>query len=98
MLEGFCSEPHPEEQIVINSNGLILCLRLADIEWLETADNCVLLHLGKETHVLRCSLAAVTAKLPTDWFVRLNPWVLVNRRHIKRLVPMSHGGCAAARG
>ena len=93
VLEGFCPEPRPEEQIVVNSNGLMLCLRLADIEWLKAANNCVALHVGKETHVLRETLAAVAAKLPANRFLRINPSTLVNTRQIKELHPISHGNC-----
>lgn len=93
VLEGFCPEPRPEEQIAVNSNGLMLFLRLADIEWLEAADNCVALHVGKETHVLRDTLAVMAAKLPADLFLRINASVLVNSREIKELQPLSPGKC-----
>ena len=72
LLEGFCPEPCQEEQIAVNDNGLILFLRLADIEWVEAADNCVELHVGQQTHRLRDTLAAVAAKLPPDRFLRIS--------------------------
>ena len=78
LLEGFCPEPRQEEQIAVNSNGLMLFLRLADIEWVKTADDCVELHVGSETHQVRSTLAAVAAKLPPDRFLRLNASTLVN--------------------
>lgn len=88
VLDGFCPEPRPEERIALNSNGRLLLLRLADIDWLEAADQCVALHVGKETHVLNDTLAAVMAKLPSNRFLRISPSVLVNLRQIKRLRPM----------
>ena len=93
MLEGFCPEPHPEEQIAVNFNGLMLFLRLADIEWLEAADNCVALHVGQETHVLRDTLAAIVAKLPPGRFLRIGPRTLVNVQQIKDLRPLRHRRC-----
>ena len=93
MLEGFCPEPHPEEQIAVNSQGLMLFLRLADIEWLEAADNCVALHVGKETHVLRETLGALVAKLPPGRFLRIGPRTLVNVQQIKDLQPLRHRRC-----
>jgi two-component system LytT family response regulator len=93
VLEGFCPEPRLEEQIVVNANGLMLCLRLADIEWLEAGGNCVSLHVGKETHVLRDTLAAVAAKMPAGCFLRINSSTLVNCKQIKGLQPMSNGKC-----
>jgi two-component system LytT family response regulator len=82
LLEGFCPEPSQEEQIAVNSNGLMLFLRLADIEWMETADNCVKLRVGKQTHRLRDTLAVVAAKLPPGRFLRISRSTLVNVEHI----------------
>jgi two-component system LytT family response regulator len=94
VLDGFCPEPHPEEQIALNRNGLMLFLRLADIEWLEAADNRVALHVGRETYVLRETLAALVAKLPPGRFRRIAPCTLVNVAQIKELQPLRHRRCA----
>jgi two-component system LytT family response regulator len=93
MLEGFCPEPLQEVQIAVNSNGHMLFLRLADVEWLEAVDNCVAMHFGKQTHLLRETLAAVAAKLPPDRFLHISSSTLVNRAQIKELQPMLHGRC-----
>ena len=93
MLEGFCPETCQEEQIALNSNGLMLFLRLADVEWLEAADGCVALHIGKETHVLRETLAALVTKLPAGRFLRIGPRTLVNVQQIKDLQPLRHRRC-----
>jgi DNA-binding LytR/AlgR family response regulator len=93
VLEGFCREPHPEERIALNSKGLMLFPRLADIEWLETVGPSVVLHVGKETHVLAGTLAAVAAKLPARRFLRASPSVLVNGWQIRKLRSALHGQC-----
>ena len=83
LLEGFCPEPSQEEQIAVNSNGLMLFLRLADIEWMETADTGVKLRIGKQTHRLRDTLEALAAKLPPGRFLRISRSTLVNIEHLK---------------
>jgi len=93
LLEGFCPEPLQEEQVAVNSNGLMVFLRLADVEWLEAVENCVALHVGKQTHLLRETLATVAAKLPPDRFLHIGPSTLVNRSQIKELQPLFHGRC-----
>ena len=93
-MEGFCPEPRQEEQIAVNSNGLMLFLRLADIEWLEAVDNGVALHVGKQTHVLHETFAAVAAKLPSGRFLCISPSTLVNLAQIKELRTLFHGRCA----
>ncbi len=69
----------------MNSNGQMLFLRLADIEWVHAADWGVELRLGRQTHRLRDTFAAVAAKLPPDRFLCLNPRLLVNIKRLKEL-------------
>ena len=66
----------------MNSNGIMLFLRLADIEWMETADNGVKLRIGRQTHRLRDTLEALAAKLPPGRFLRISRSTLVNREHV----------------
>jgi two-component system LytT family response regulator len=91
LLEGFCTEQGQEEQIAVNSKGLILFLRVADIEWVAAADDCVEVHLGQQTHQVRNTLAAVAAKLPLDRFLRISPSTLVNIQQISELRRKPHG-------
>ena len=93
LLEGFCPEPRHEEQIAVNSNGLMLFLRLADIEWVQAAGSWVELHVGQKTHLLRATLSAVATKLPPDRFLSISPSMLVNIEQIKELRPMLDGEC-----
>ena len=72
----------------MNSKGLMLSLRLAEVDWMEAADNCVKLHVGKHTHQLRDTLAVVTAKLPPGRFLRLTRSTLVNIEQIVGLQRM----------
>ena len=87
-LEGFGPEPSQEELIAVSSKGQMLCVRLADIGWMEGADDCVKLHVGKHTHRLRDTLAAVAAKLPPGRFLRISRSMLVNIEQIKGLQQM----------
>ena len=93
VLEGFCPEPHAEEQIAVNANGLMLFLPVADIEWLEATGSGVALHDGHQTHELSETLAAIVAKLPPGRFRRLGARTLVNIHQIADMQPMRHGRC-----
>jgi len=93
VLEGFCPEPLSEEHIAVNSGGLMLFLRLADVEWLDAIGGCVTLHIGGQTHVIRETFASVVAKLPRSSFRRLGPRTLVNVGHIQELRPLRHRRC-----
>jgi len=91
LLEGFCPEPLQEEHFAVNANGLMLFVRLEDVEWLEAEGNSVALHVGQQTHRLPCTLAAIEAKLVPDGFLRIAPSALVNVKQIRELRPMLHG-------
>ncbi len=88
MLDGFCPDPSQEEQVAVNPNGLMLSVRLADIEWMEAADDCVKLHVGRHTQRLRDTLAVLAAKLPPGRFLRINRSTLVNIEQIQGLQRM----------
>ncbi len=66
----------------------MLSLRLADIGWMESAEEGVKLHVGKHTHRLRDTLAAVAAKLPPGRFLRISRSTMVNIEQIKGLQQM----------
>ena len=88
LLDGFCPDPSQEEQVAVNPNGLMLSVRLADIEWIEAADDCVKLHVGRHTHRLRDTLAVLAAKLPPGRFLRISRSTLVNLEQLQGLQRM----------
>jgi hypothetical protein len=78
LLEGFCPEPGSDEQIALNSEGQLLLLRLADVNWLEGAEDRVVLHFGSKSHPLNEPLASIAAKLPLDRFAWVGVSTLLN--------------------
>jgi len=91
LLEGFCPEPRLEEQLALNAGGLLLLLRLADIDLLQAGADGVALHVGREVYCLSDSLDAVAAKLPPGLFLRMGISVLVNVRQVKGLRRLCQG-------
>jgi hypothetical protein len=88
LLEGFCPESSQGELIAVNSKGQMISLRLSEIEWMEAADSCVKLHVGRHIHHLRDTLAAAVANLPPGRFLRINRSTLVNIEQITGLQRM----------
>jgi len=83
--------PKPAERIAVKANGRILFLALTDVDWVEAADNYVILHAGNDSHVLRETMTRLEAKLPADRFLRISRSTIVNVLQIKELHPMFHG-------
>jgi two-component system LytT family response regulator len=56
-----------------------------EIDWIEAAGNYVLLHVGRENHILRETMSALEAQLPPDLFLRVSRSAIVNLRRVKEL-------------
>jgi two-component system LytT family response regulator len=79
------------DRLAVKSEGRVLLLRTQDIDWVEAADNYVNLHVGKESHLLRETMNALEARLPSGRFLRISRSTMVNVERIKELQPMFHG-------
>ena len=83
-------QPAPE-RLVVKTAGRFSFVRIKDIDWIEAAGNYVRLHLGKEDHLLRESMAALETKLDAHSFVRIHRSTIVNLERIRELQPTFHG-------
>ncbi len=91
LLSSVRQEPKSAERIAIKSNGRIVFVRLADIDWAEAADNYVNLHVGQDSHLFRETMNALETRLSPKRFVRISRSAMVNIEQIKELQPMFHG-------
>jgi len=60
-----------------------LCLRHADILWIEAAGDYMCVHTLTETHILRSTLAQLERQLSHQHFVRVSRSALVNWQNVK---------------
>ena len=88
--EHFTGRKHLD-RLVVKSGGRIFFLDVAEIEWIEAADNYVELHAGKHTHLVRHTLASLETRLDPDQFIRIRHSAIVNVRKVKELRPASTG-------
>jgi len=91
LLEEHRPARKPLERLVVRSGGRIFFLDVAEIDFIEAADNYVDLHIGKRSHLVRQTLGHLEARLDPDQFVRIRHSTIVNLRRIKELRP-SPGG------
>ena len=85
-------------RLLIKADGKVVVVAIAEIDWIESADNYVVLHVGRENHIQRETLSAMEAKLPSDRFIRISRSVLVNISRIRELQPLFHGEYAVILG
>ena len=91
LLDDLKTSPQQPGRLAVKSGGRIIFLAMADIDWIEAADNYVKLHIGTESHFLRDTMNALEDRLPANRFVRISRSTIVNIERIKELHPMFHG-------
>lgn len=86
------SSTKPLDRLAVKSGAHIVWVPLADIDWIESADNYVELHVGSKSHLLRETLNALEERLSAEQFVRISRSAMVNPLRIKELRRMLYGG------
>lgn len=75
----------------MKSKGRIFFLPVSEIDWIESADNYVSLHAGRETHLIRETLTSLETKLNPEEFLRIRHAAIVNVKRIRELRPLFKG-------
>ena len=91
LLDDLQSRRKYVERLVVKSSGRIFFLSVAEIDWIEAADNYVRLHAGHESHLLRETMNSLEKRLDPDQFLRVHRSRIVNARKIKELQPLFRG-------
>jgi two-component system LytT family response regulator len=78
-------------RIAVRNNGSIVFVKVDDIDWIEAADNYVILHRGKENHIIRATMSELQARLDPARFLRIHRSTIVNLERIRELRPWFHG-------
>ncbi len=74
----------------VRTNERTTFIKVSAVDWIEAAGNYVILHVGKETHILRDTLAALEEQLPTN-FLRVSRSAVVNLDRVRELQSMAAG-------
>jgi two-component system LytT family response regulator len=84
--------PLPVRQLLVPERAGTRVVRVEDVQWLESADNYVVLHTASGAPLLRQTLAKLVASLAPR-FVRCHRRAAVQLRWIERVVPLDKGDC-----
>ncbi len=79
------------ERLVIRSGGRVQFLRADEIDWIGAAGNYAEIHAGRETHLLRETMAALEARLDPEKFLRIHRSAIVNFDRVRELSPTPQG-------
>ena len=78
-------------RIFVRSSERILFLKPDEIARVEAAGNYVVLHSGKEQHIIRETISAMEARLASAGFMRISRSVIVNLACIREIQPAGSG-------
>jgi len=85
-------EPRRISRLMVKTNDRVVFLKSAQIDWIESAGNYVIVHAEGERHILRETMASLELGLPAGEFVRLNRSLIVN---VARIVELKSNGQGA---
>ena len=74
-------------RLTIKTDDRLVVLRAEDIDSIEAAGNYVSVHAGKESHILRDTLANLESQLAPERFLRISRATIVNLDRVKELQP-----------
>ena len=83
--------PSPQDRFVVKGAGRIYFVNGADIDWVESAGNYVVLHAGGREHLIRSSMTDAETRLAAHQFVRVSRSSLINLDKITEFQPLGKG-------
>jgi two-component system LytT family response regulator len=94
---GAAAAPMPDvgqtvRQLLVTERGTTRIVRVEQIEWIETADNYVVLHCADQHPLMRQTLTGLLDKLGPG-FVRCHRRAAVQLAHIDSIIALDKGDC-----
>jgi len=77
-------------RIPVRTGERVVFVNTEDIDWIEAAGNYIILHVRKETFILRETMSTMEAQLPDDFF-RISRSAILNLRRVKEVQSVSAG-------
>ena len=76
---------------MVRSDGRLYFVRVDDIDWIEAAGNYVKLHVGRDTHLMRETMAGIEKLLDPSRFLRIHRSAIVNLDRVREMQPWFSG-------
>jgi two-component system LytT family response regulator len=91
LVESLSKAQRSPDRIAVRNDGRLVFVKLAEIDWIEAADNYARLHCARETHVVRETMSELESRLNPAQFLRVHRSAIVNLDRIKELQPWFRG-------
>lgn len=73
------------QRLIVRTGERMIVVPAGDIEWIESANNYVILHVGRDAHVLRQTLTELEVRLPKGQFLRISRTAIVNLSFVREI-------------
>lgn len=83
--------PRHISRLMAKANDRVVFVKTEQIDWIESAGNYVIVHVGDERHIIRETMASLERGLPPAEFVRLNRSFIANISRIGQLKSQGPG-------
>jgi two-component system LytT family response regulator len=88
LLTAHPPDPHVEpraDALIATTGRRSVVIPIAEVDWVEAQDYCVLVHLGKVSYLLRDSIRRLEPRLAAHGFVRVHRSAMVNLARVCEL-------------
>lgn len=79
------------DRVMVRRDQRTTFVRMADVQWIESSGNYVILHAGRERHEIRETLSALESRLDPRRFTRIHRRLIVALEAIRELQPWFGG-------
>ena len=79
------------DRFLIRERGKVVVVRADDVDWIEAADDYATLHVGRDAHLVRHTMADLEASLDDGRFVRVHRGTIVNIDRVREIHSLMHG-------
>jgi two-component system LytT family response regulator len=91
LLSELAERPRFLQRLPVRSGPRIVLLETGQIDWIQAADNYVLLHAGGREYLMRETMTRLERELDPDVFVRIHRSAMVRIDRVAELQPSVHG-------
>lgn len=85
-LEGYAVSQRTDGERLLIPNGIRQTfVKIDEIDWIEAADYCVVLHVGSRSYTLRQTIKQLARQLDSKKFVRIHRSAIVNVGRVKEI-------------
>jgi two-component system, LytTR family, response regulator len=85
------AEQLASDRLAIPAGDRVMIIRVADIDWIEAADNYVAIHVGKKSWLLRETISTLDQRLTPKGFARIHRSTIVNAQRVTELRSLPNG-------